>query len=277
MRRAVVATLVLAVLATGCQYAVSLAPDATPVAVKTGAPADFTRDGFRVHLDPTVMVWADETRIDVRSVVRNALDRIEGRLHGPPVSISIAAGSYLPIPDVGIGGQTDRRTGDVQISMDARRPTTAHDFLTVWVPIAMAHELHHSERILSGPGYGSTLRDAIATEGGAEAFVRETYPAAPTIPWVAPMTPSEKASVWRRLEPLLGAADDLDVHQTWFVGGGALPRWPGYRLGYELVRDYLARHPHVSAAQLAAIPPGRIFAESGFVQAMDGKTISRSP
>jgi hypothetical protein len=201
-------------------------------------------------------------------VVRGALTRIEGALHGPPTSISISAGSYWKIPDVGIGGNTDRRTGEVKISMDARSPVPVKQMLTVWVPVAMAHELHHSKRIIQGPGYGSTLLDAIVTEGSAEAFVREAYPDAPQIPWVQPLPSGEERAVWRRARTVLSAPDDIDLHQAWFVGGGSLPRWPGYRIGYAIVRRYLVRHRGTTAAALAMLPTTRIFGDSGFAQAM---------
>jgi hypothetical protein len=251
---------------TGCQVASPLAAEPTTPVVRMHSEADFTWNGFRVRLDPTVLVWADETGVDFRSTVRQALGRVEGALRGSPVSISISAGSYLPIPGVGIGGDTDRRTGDVTIAMDARRPTPVKDLLTVWVPIALAHELHHSKRILDGPGYGSTLLEAVVTEGSAEAFVRETYPSAPPIPWVAPLTRAQEAAVWKRVRSDLHRPDDLDLHQEWFVGGGALPPWPGYRIGYEIARRYLARHRGVTAAALAMLPAAAIFAGSGFAR-----------
>ena len=268
MRRGVFAMVLLLVGATGCQYADTIAPQATPVSVRLGRAVEFTWNGFHVQLDPTVMLWADEAGIDFPRVVRGALLRIETRLHGSPVPISISAGSYLPIPDIGIGGDTDKTTGEVRISMDSRRPTPVKDLLTVWVPVALAHELHHSRRILNGPGYGSTLLEAVVTEGGAEAFVREAFPQAPPIPWVEQLPLAQEAAVWQRLRGVQSAPDDLDAHQQWFVGGGALPHWAGYRIGYEMVRRYLARHPGTSAAQVATMPAGRIYADSGLAQAM---------
>ena len=68
--------------------------------------------------------------------------------------------------------------------MDSRSPLGLRTLLTVWLPLALAHELHHSTRVLDGPGYGTTLLDTMVSEGGAEAFVREMYPYAPPIPWV---------------------------------------------------------------------------------------------
>jgi hypothetical protein len=260
---------VLAVLLGGCGYANPVAPGETPTAVHVPPAAQFEWHQFRVHLEPTVLVWAEESHVRLASVVRTALERIEGTLRGSPTSISIMAGSYWKIPDVGIGGDTDRRTGEVKISMDARSPVPVEQMLTVWVPVAMAHELHHSKRIIDGPGYGSTLLDAIVTEGSAEAFVRQMYPAAPTIPWVQPLPAGQERAVWTRAQPVLSAPDDIDLHQAWFVGGGALPRWPGYRIGYAIATRYLGRHGHTNAAALAMLPTARIFTESGYAQAMN--------
>jgi len=268
VKRLLVVLGLLALTGSGCELVNPIEPVGTPAVVRLRNASDLTWNGFHVHLDPTVMVWADESHVDVRAVVRGAVAHIEGALHGSPTTVEIAAGSYVHIPDVGIGGDTDRRTGEVKISMDSRRPTPVKDLLTVWIPLALAHELHHSHRIVDGPGYGATLLDAIVTEGSAEAFVREAYPSAPRIPWVEPLPPAQKAAVWRRARAVLSAPDDLDLHQTWFVGGGSLPRWPGYRIGYEMVRRYLAGHPKTSAAQLAMVPSRVIFAGSGFAQAM---------
>jgi hypothetical protein len=243
----------------------------TPTPVHIPDAVDMTWNRFQIHLDPTVLVWGEETHVNVRSVVAGALQRIEGELHGSPTSIVVQAGSVWTIPDVGIGGKTSRGTGDVIVTMDARSPLPAQQLLTVWLPLALAHELHHSKRVIDGPGYGSTLLDAMITEGSAEAFVRATYRDAPAIPWVQPLTGKEQVDVWRQAKNVLSAADDIDMHQKWFVGGGSLPRWPGYRVGYDIARGYLLRHPRATAAQLATLAADRIYAGSGFATAMAAK------
>ena len=270
MKRAVGALVLVALFAAGCQYASSVAPGAD-VAVDVRVPdaVDLTWNEFLVHLDPTVLVWAEQAHVNLRSVVTHALARIEGALRGRPVAISIAAGSYWRIPDIGIGGDTNRTSGDVSITMDARRPTPVRQMLTVWLPVALAHELHHSKRVVDGPGYGSTLLDAIVAEGGADAFVREVYPSAPAIPWVHPLAADEERTVWHSARAALGAPDDLDLHNQWFVGGQGLPKWAGYRLGYAVARAYLRRHANATAASLATLPAARVFSESGIVHAMD--------
>jgi hypothetical protein len=219
--------------------------------------------GFDVELDPTVMLWAEDAELDLRTIVRGAVRRAQRTLEATPAHISIVAGSYRTIPDVGIGGNTDRITGAVRVTMDQRSPVGLGDMLRTWLPLAVAHELHHSARILDGPGYGDTLLDAIVTEGAAEAFARETYPDAPPIPWVRELSDDDRETVWREARDELDFPDDPDRHERWFYGKDGLPRWAGYRLGYAIVTAYLERH-HVDAADLVGTSASDVLDGSGF-------------
>lgn len=228
---------------------------------------DIEAAGFTVHLDPTVLLWARDAKLDLRTIVRGAVTRIEDRLHGSRAQISISAGSYRVIPDVGIGGSTDARTGEVLVSMDARSSLGLRTMLRTWLPLALAHELHHSTRVLDGPGFGTTLLDTIVSEGGAEAFVAETYPDAPKIPWVQPLSVRDERRVWHEARDAFARPDDTDVYERWFLGKHDLPRWTGYRLGYEIVRGYLKTHAGVTAADIATLQTDEIFAGSGYTNA----------
>jgi hypothetical protein len=232
--------------------------------VRLPAAVEMTVETISVHIDSTVMLWSRQAHIDGPSVVRNAITRIEQALHGSPAAVTIGAGSYRVIPNVGIGGYTDRGTGNVRVSMDSRSPVTLEQLLTSWLPTTLAHELHHSKRILDGPGYGYTLLDAMVTEGSAEAFVRELYPDAPAIPWVRRLSKGDERSAWKLARAKLDDPDDPLLHQRWFFGEGAVPHWAGYKIGYAIASGYLARHGKETAAELAVMPARRIFDGSGY-------------
>jgi len=227
-------------------------PDARTVKLPPAVQMDW--HGFGVNLDPTVELWAHQAHVDLAKTVTGALANIEGRLRATPSPIAIEAGTFGIIPDVGIGGYTDPYSGRVQISMDSGTPLGLHVLLETWVPLSLAHELHHAKRILDGPGYGATLGEAVVTEGAAEAFVFEAFPNSPQIPWSQPLPAADAARVWRQLRAQRNAPDDPYLHEQWFFGKGGLPHWAGYRIGLTIVRSYLAKHRGVTAAQLAMTP-----------------------
>lgn len=100
-----------------------------------------------------------------------------------------------------------------------------------------AHELHHAAR-WDGPGYGSSLGEALVSEGLAGAFAQELYGGLPE-PWerldVSDIRQhvDRAASLWSR--------EDYG-HAAWFFGASDLPRWLGYSLGFQLVKRFLAEH-----------------------------------
>ena len=262
-----VALVVLLLAGTACSNtkfnAIAPGADAQPPVVVPDA-VDVDASGYVVHLDPTVLLWARDAKVDLRSTVRRGVATIAEQLDATPTDVSISAGSYRVIPDVGIGGSTDPRTGEVIVSMDARSPLSPRELLTTWLPLVLAHELHHSARVLDGPGYGTTLLETMVSEGAAEAFVRDVYPDAPPIPWVRPLPDATERRLWREAQRWLDEPDDTDVYERWFLGKDDLPRWAGYRLGYAIARAYLRRHTDVDAGDLASIETAEIFRGSAY-------------
>jgi predicted Zn-dependent protease DUF2268 len=136
------------------------------------------------------------------------------------------------IPEVGVGGVTAPKGGDVFLWIDGTPPGGLRHALKTRIPQALAHELHHSSRIRTGPGYGKTLGEALISEGLAEHFVDEVFPATPPRPWDRALSKAEERSLWRQAEPVLWRTYDQN---TWFFGGYKVPRWTGYTLGYRIV------------------------------------------
>jgi hypothetical protein len=263
MRLAVATTLLLSAMA--CQQIRNPIPGDTPQpTIRPAGDVDVAWHGFGVHLEPTVILWAHDADVNIRDVIRRALRTSERRLHGRATNITIEAGGLTVIPDVGIGGGTDPITGEVRVAMDSRSHLGLHTMLTVWLPLAIAHELHHSKRVLDGPGLGTTLADALVAEGSAEAFVRAVYPNAPPIPWVRSLSREQAVEVWRRAQLERHELDDAAEHDAWFFGGKSLPRWAGYKIGYAMAEAYLHRNPEISAAELATLPTAEIFVGSNY-------------
>jgi uncharacterized protein YjaZ len=113
----------------------------------------------------------------------------------------------------------------------------------------VAHELHHTSRIRTGPGYGKTLGEALVTEGLADHFASEAFPDTPPQPWDNALSKDQEAELWRKAQSILDVPGGYN-HQAWFFGGGAagLPRWTGYTLGYKIVLAYLGDDRSASSA-----------------------------
>jgi predicted Zn-dependent protease DUF2268 len=114
----------------------------------------------------------------------------------------------------------------------------------------LAHELHHAMRE-RGPGYGSTLGEALVTEGMAECYEQEVgcrtsnYAVAVRGPTLAKLAQMARDEVW----------SDAYDHEKWFFGdktGAPFPWAGGYSLGYVLVSQWL-QQAHLSASAAVAI------------------------
>jgi Predicted Zn-dependent protease (DUF2268) len=167
-------------------------------------------------------------------------------------------------------GRSDPNTGDVTIALDP----AFRDFettLRVWLPVTLAHELDHAQRINSGPGVGHTLLDAMVFEGVADAFSIQAFPYTPPIPWDHALSPSEEKVAWHQAKGKLNLLLDMPEYRSWFLGMGPVPRWTGYTLGFRIVSGFLARHPHETAASITSFSATRILQGSGLGVSRSGR------
>jgi uncharacterized protein YjaZ len=164
------------------------------------------------------------------------------------VTITIFADAAQTIEGYGIGGRApDARS--VHIYIDPQFQNLSQ-LLPERLPQMLAHELHHTVRHRN-PGYGTTLLEAMISEGLADRFSIELL-GAEIPPWSEALDDAQA-------EQYLAAAelefDNNYDHNKWFFGvGGALPRWTGYTIGFRLVAAYQVAHAGASAAELVHTP-----------------------
>jgi hypothetical protein len=170
--------------------------------------------------------------------VRSARRAFELLPHRGKVRIEVALDARRAIPGIGVGGFANPATGDVSVWIDEAPPGGLKAALETWIPATVAHELHHSSRIRMGPGYGITLAEALVTEGLADHFAADAFPETPPQPWDHALSAEQETELWRKAQPILEAPGGYN-HQAWFLGGGDLPRWAGYTLGYRIAEAYL--------------------------------------
>jgi uncharacterized protein YjaZ len=67
--------------------------------------------------------------------------------------------------------------------------------------------------------------------------------------------------MWARARPLL---NQTGLYDQWFFGGGGVPRWTAFQIGYHIVRGYLNRHPNATAASIVRLNAATIYAGANY-------------
>jgi uncharacterized protein YjaZ len=193
---------------------------------------------------------AREAGVDLRGLVERSADHALSLLpRRDPVEIEVKVGGDYVIPEIGYGGVVrDRDAVTIQVERPLRQGAET------WVPALIAHELHHVSRLPMRP-IGGTLADALVSEGLADHFADEAFPATPPKPWDEALPPAQEEALWLRARPILHRKDGYD-HGAWFFGRGDLLRYAGYRLGYGIVDAYLGGGR--TAADAVAVDAGEV-------------------
>jgi hypothetical protein len=223
----------LVTLMAGCT---SGSPGRQPTTAVTEHPAG---GRFTVVLTSGANRRADAAHVDLPRLVTEVLDRVNTLLPGPQVSITVddLSASAL-VPETGTAGHTNLVSGDVIVGFGATPQIGADTAMRTWLPQTLSHELDHSIRILTGPGFGTTLLQMTITEGLASMFEEAASPGPPNPPGHA-LNPSQECTLWKRAQPLL---DHEGLYQQWMFGGEGIPRWTAYTIGYDIVSSYRRHH-----------------------------------
>ncbi len=174
--------------------------------------------------------------------LKDAHRRAQSMLPLLPLDVVIRSGKFV-IPEKGhVGYAPDAQV--IFLTVDPDNPALLEN-ADASLERMFVHELHHAAR-WNGPGYGSTLGEALVTEGLAGHFAQEVY-GGPAEPWEsvdAETVQNFAAQVMKEWE-----ASNYS-HSAWFYGAGELPRWIGYSIGFQLVSRFLSANPHQKASRL---------------------------
>jgi uncharacterized protein YjaZ len=162
-----------------------------------------------------------------------------------PLDVVVQTGKRV-IPEKGHVGYAPK-PGVVFVTVDPDN-SALHANVDGSLERMFAHELHHAAR-WDGPGYGSTLGEALVSEGLAGHFVLELV-GGPPEPWER----LPDGEVRSHMTHAVQEWDRTDYnHEAWFFGRRDLPRWLGYSLGFRLVERFLSEHPRSRASNLVGV------------------------
>lgn len=138
---------------------------------------------------------------------------------------------YQAIPETGVGGFTTSRHL-IYVYCDPRKKINEDE-----VFYTFCHELYHARRY-DGPGHGKTLFDAMIFEGLSVAFEAEVSGGKGSFLSRFMATKTDTASLVKRVREHFD--DEQFDHFHWFIAESPeLPRWAGYRVGYQIVAAHL--------------------------------------
>jgi uncharacterized protein YjaZ len=181
----------------------------------------------------------------VPALIDRALQRARRVLPGASVTICAFAGENtggLPYLD-GVGG-VSLGAGRIKLFLHPAPKNLAR------IEYAVAHEYHHEVERLRGPAPRAGALNTVVREGKADNFAVLLYPSLRP-PHTEPLTDAELRASWTELM-------QYESHPEGFGSGfmiGRFPngtRWPGYRLGFELVEAYIRSRRETPAEWIAA-------------------------
>ena len=131
------------------------------------------------------------------------------------------------------------------------------------VPYALAHEMHHSywAQHHFDPAKPFTLADYLVLEGRADYFASTLF--AYRGPWTAALDEATYLAAWRTMWKDLNSTDWGTMQAAMFGSPpGDLPAWAGYRIGYRLVSERMARAPRLDLKTMTAAPASEFITPS---------------
>jgi hypothetical protein len=261
LRWAALSAVVLAVAACSNSPGPAAHP-ATPHATPASVTDRLAGHRFTVTLGAQALKKATADGTSLPQVIAHALARINALLPGPPttITVSYASSGSQVIPQTGTNGYTDPGTGDITLAFAQTPQASLSTIMQLWLPRTFSHEIDHSVRILAGPGFGASLLEEIITEGISSAFDLAAFPGTPS-PWDRAITRSQECALWKQAQPLLGSPG---LYDQWMFGGGGIPHWTGFTIGYDIVTGYRQRHPDTSWPAITAASAATILAGSHY-------------
>lgn len=156
---------------------------------------------------------------------QRARDLCAARLGAGDIEVHVVDAPKECIPEMGLGGYAYGPHAIV-LAVDPDHDIQPSDVLSTLV-----HEIHHAMR-WRGPGCGSSLGERLVSEGLAQVFEKECTGRVP-IYAQGEVRPADR-------DVAIATIDEDPANEgRWFFGAGELPRWFGYRFGYELASQVI--------------------------------------
>lgn len=185
----------------------------------------------------------------VRELVESGLKRASAALPG-------AERTTVCIQPVALNRAIEHMRGVGGVSLGGRIKIFVHPTMAGFarVEYTAAHEYHHEViRMHLEPGWSRDPLESMIAEGKADAFATRLFPSLRP-PHTDELTPDERRRTWQAFQQQLAAPTDTFREDFMLGVAEGMPRWAGYRLGFEMVNGYLERHRDLNVKTWTLLP-----------------------
>ncbi|WP_053367890.1 DUF2268 domain-containing protein [Bacillus sp. FJAT-27245] len=128
----------------------------------------------------------------------------------------------------------------------------------------LAHEYHHTVYLEGDNNQRIDLIDYVLTEGKADSFAHMIIPEL-TLPWITELTQDEEQAIlnWAIERRYSYDTDDLVELNA---GNHNIPRLSGYKIGYQIMQDFLKKNPNVSISEWTFMKTDEILENGRFAE-----------
>lgn len=210
-------------------------------------------------MQPWLFTWRDEAlaawRPQILGEIEATRELVAELVPTPRLSVEIRNAPGQVIPEIGMVGHCYSAT-HFTLSFDKGNAHFAPSLADGTLRRQVAHEVHHCLRN-GGPGYGSSLGEALVSEGLAGHFVHRLF-GSPPEPWEKAV---EARAAWRLLPDDDALESTSYDHRAWFFGvGGHYPRWLGYTLGYLIAGRWCAVDSDADGQRMVDVTAAEVIA-----------------
>lgn len=184
----------------------------------------------------------------IMKVAKESVKIIGKKIPLPDVDVVFYDNPEYAIQHLGIGGYA-HNPHLVFISLNSKF-TRFEKTISEEIMRTLAHELYHCTR-RKAVGFDETLFKSLVNEGLAEHFEIEVTNKKPDKYAVALSAKQIQVMKKRIAKEFSSKKFDFD---EWFLGSKSrkIPKWTGYTIGFNLVGEYLKKHPDKRPSQLFA-------------------------
>lgn len=126
----------------------------------------------------------------------------------------------------------------------------------------VAHEYHHIVYFEDKKDKQRDLFDYILSEGKADSFATLINPEI-NVPWTDELSPDEELTIWDWAKDKRYSFNNNDLAEM-NAGNGVIPKWSDYKIGYQIMQDFLQKNPDIPIKEWTFMDSDEILKRSRF-------------